>query len=294
MNIDFGRLITAMVTPFKTNGNIDFDVVSLLAKHLVDTGSDSIVVTGTTGESPTLSYEEDLLLYKTVLDAVKGRAKVIAGTGSNSTQTAIEHTKKAVNLGVDGVLQVCPYYNKPNQEGLYQHFKAISEECLVPIMLYNIPGRTGVNMLPETTAKLAKLANITSIKEAAGDLAQMEAIRQLTPESFRIYSGDDSMTLDFLKRGGYGVVSVAAHIIGKAMRELINAYVAGDISKSESIHHQYRALFKVLFITTNPIPVKAALNLVGINVGKPRLPLVPLSIEHEKELRKIMHEMGLC
>jgi len=293
MNMDFGRVVTAMVTPFNADESINYEEAAKLAKYLVENGSDSLVVTGTTGESPTLTHEEDLLLYKTVIAAVNGKAKVIAGTGSNSTKTTIEYTQKAKNLGVDGVLLVCPYYNKPTQEGLYQHFKAVAENCNVPIMLYNIPGRTAVNMLPETTAKLSKIENIVCIKEAAGDLKQVEEIKKLVSKDFAIYSGDDALTLEILKRGGKGIVSVAAHLIGKEINQMVQLFEKGQVQEAAKIDQKYQALYKAIFISTNPSPIKAALNLLGWKVGGTRLPLTGLSVEQLAILKANMQEVGL-
>ncbi len=270
----FGRVLTAMVTPFSEDGSVDYAVAERLADHLVNNGSDGLVVCGTTGESPTLSWQEEYQLYKTVREAVAGRAKVVAGTGSNSTSEAIEATRHACDLGLDGSLQVVPYYNKPSQQGLYQHFSQIAAAVPdLPIMLYNIPGRTGCALEVETTARLAKISNIVAIKEASGSLDQASQVRYHTPAEFGIYSGDDSLTLPVLAVGGCGVVSVASHLVGPQIQAMVQAYEAGKTRLATEIHLTLLPLFKVLFIDTNPVPVKVALAQQGWPVGKVRSPL---------------------
>ncbi|WP_460194426.1 4-hydroxy-tetrahydrodipicolinate synthase [Thermosynechococcus sp. FA-CM-4201] len=291
---DFGRVITAMITPFTADGAIAYDVAAELAQHLVANGSDGIVVCGTTGESPTLTWEEEFQLFQTVQQAVAGKAKVIAGTGSNSTREAIHATAKAAELGLDGALLVVPYYNKPPQEGLYAHFQAIAKAVPhFPLMLYNIPGRTGQNLLPETVIRLADYPNIVAIKEASGSLDQASALRAALPPTFRIYSGDDSLTLPLLAVGGYGVVSVASHLVGSRIQEMIQAFVQGETAKATAIHCQLLPLFKVLFVTTNPIPIKAALSLQGWAVGAPRLPLTSASDAVIGQLKPVLDDLGL-
>jgi 4-hydroxy-tetrahydrodipicolinate synthase len=273
-----GRVITAMVTPFDEEGHVNYKVAEQLANYLVTHGSDGIVVCGTTGESPTLSWDEEYQLFQVVKSAVSGRGKIIAGTGSNSTTEAIEATQKAAQLGLDGSLQVVPYYNKPPQEGLYEHFRAIAISCSdFPLMLYNIPGRTGQNLLPETVAKLAEIDNIVAIKEASGNLEQVSSIRRLTPSEFAIYSGDDALTLPILSVGGTGVVSVASHLVGEQIQAMVQAFEQGNTKLATEINTKLSPLFKALFCTTNPIPVKAALNLIGWKVGGLRLPLCEIS-----------------
>lgn len=272
--VDFGRVITAMVTPFKQDGSVDYAVAEQLAAYLVDNGSDTLVVCGTTGESPTLSWDEEYQLFQVVLQAVAKKALVMAGTGSNSTTEAIAATQKAAKIGVHGSLQVVPYYNKPPQAGLYQHFAAIARACPdLPLVLYNIPGRTGQNMLPETIARLAQVENIVAIKEATGNLDQASEIRRLTPSEFQIYSGDDSLTLPLLAVGGKGVISVASHLVGNQLQQMIRAFETGNNQVATQIHLKLLPLFKSLFITTNPIPLKIALKLTGWDVGSTRLPL---------------------
>lgn len=293
MVTDFGRVITAMVTPFKKDQTIDFDQVKKLARHLVQSGSDGLVLAGTTGESPTLSRDEKIELFRVVVEEVGGDAAVIAGTGGNNTAACVELTRAAEKVGVDGVLQVCPYYNKPSQEGLYQHFKAIAASTNLPVMLYNIPGRTAVNLLPQTVIRLAEIENITAIKEASGSLDQVSELRRSLPDHFAIYSGDDSMTLPVMSLGGKGVVSVASHIVGPKMQEMINAFTSGNVTMATKIHQSLYPVFKVLFIATNPVPVKAALNMLGWKVGSPRLPLVDAGEPERETLQKVLSEAQL-
>jgi 4-hydroxy-tetrahydrodipicolinate synthase len=263
-----------MITPFKEDGSVNYAVAEKLAAHLVARGTDTLVVCGTTGESPTLTWDEEYQLFQVALSCAAGKAKVIAGTGSNSTSEAIAATEKAAKLGLDGSLQVVPYYNKPPQEGLYQHFKAIAEACPdLPLILYNIPGRTGQDMKAETVARLAEIPNIVAIKEASGNLDQASQIRAMTPASFAIYSGDDSLTLPLLAVGSAGVVSVASHLVGDRLQTMIQAFETGQTKVATEIHLQLFPLFKALFKTTNPIPVKTALRLQGWDVGHTRLPL---------------------
>jgi 4-hydroxy-tetrahydrodipicolinate synthase len=290
----FGRVITAMVTPFDSDGQVNYAIAEALASHLVANGSDSLVVCGTTGESPTLSWSEQYELFKIVKQAVGDRAKVIAGTGSNCTAEAIEATEKAIRLGIDGTLQVVPYYNKPPQEGLYHHFQAIAQACPdAPLMLYNIPGRTGQNLLPETIAKLAQLDNIIAVKEASGNLEQAAQIRRLTNPTFSIYAGDDFLTLPLMTLGSAGVVSVASHLVGDRIQQMIQAFTTGQIQVAIEINLSLSPLFKGLFSMTNPIPIKAALNLVGWSVGGLRPPLCPLLPELQAQLADILRQSKL-
>ncbi len=292
---NFGRVLTAMITPFNQEGGVDYAVAEKLADYLVEHGTDALVLCGTTGESPTLTWDEEYELFQVVQSSVGGRAKIIAGTGSNSTHEAIEATQKACKLGLDGTLQVVPYYNKPTQEGLYQHFAAIAHACPdVPVVLYNVPGRTSRNLEPETVARLATIENVVSIKEASGKLDQVSEIRRLTPHDFTIYSGDDALTLPVLAVGGVGVVSVASHIAGPRIQHMIQSYESGQVAEAAHTHISLFPLFKALFIETNPVPVKAALQLRGWNVGKPRLPLAPISSYAEKTLRQVLDEFDLA
>ena len=291
--VKFGRVLTAMITPFKEDGSVNYAVAEQLAIHLADRGTDSLVMCGTTGESPTLSWDEEYQLFQVVQKAVAGKALVIAGAGSNSTSEAIEATQKAAKLGLDGCLQVVPYYNKPPQEGLYNHFRAIAQSTPeLPIMLYNIPGRTGQNMLPETVARLAEIPNIVAVKEASGNLDQASQIRCLTSPEFAIYSGDDSLTLPMLAVGGSGVVSVASHLVGEQLQQMIKAFEAGQVQVATQIHLQLFDLFKALFLTTNPIPVKAALKLQGWDVGSTRPPLCAPPVEVTQKLKDVLSQLA--
>jgi 4-hydroxy-tetrahydrodipicolinate synthase len=290
----FGRVMTAMVTPFDQSGDVNYAVAEALAAHLVAHGTDTLVVCGTTGESPTLSWDEEYQLFNVVKQTVAGNAKVVAGTGSNSTQEAIAATQKAEKLGLDGSLQVVPYYNKPPQEGLYRHFKAIAEATPdLPMILYNIPGRTGQNLAPETIARLAVVPNIVGVKEASGSLDQVSQVRRSTPPDFGIYSGDDSLTLPILAVGGQGVISVASHLVGDSLQQMIQAFEQGQVQVATQIHLKLLPLFKALFITTNPIPVKAALRLQGWQVGGLRLPLNDDSAMAEPQLKAVMANLNL-
>jgi len=294
MSTDFGRLLTAMVTPFNLEGEVDYDRAAKLAIHLVEQGTDTLVVCGTTGESPTLTWDEEYQLFQVIQSTVAGKAKVIAGTGSNSTKEAIAATQKAAHLKLDGSLQVTPYYNKPPQEGLYQHFKAIAEAAPeLPIILYNVPGRTSCKLEPTTVAQLAEIDNIVAIKEATGDLDQASQIRAMTPASFDIYSGDDSLTLPLMAVGAKGVISVASHIVGTPLKTMIQAFVDGNNELATKIHIQLFPLFKALFYTTNPIPLKAALQILALDTGILRSPLVQASPALVLKLQSVMAELGL-
>ena len=291
--VDFGKVMTAMVTPFKPGLEVDFDRAGELAELLVRTGSDSIVVAGTTGESPTLSFKEKLDLFRTVVDAVGNDAKVVAGTGGNSTASSIELTRAAEEVGVHGIMLVVPYYNKPPQEGLITHFKAIADSAGLPIIVYNIPGRTGINMTPATIETLSRIENIVGVKEASGNLEQVTDIRQRTPSSFKIYSGDDSLTLPIMAVGGEGIISVASHVAGKEIKQMIHAFQEGNVAMARELNCKLFPLFKALFVTTNPIPVKAALRLKGFDVGGVRPPLVEAGDAETAIVRKALSDMGL-
>ena len=290
----FGRVVTAMVTPFDETGKVNYAIAEKLADHLVEHGSDALVVCGTTGESPTLSWDEEYQLFQVVKNAVGNRAKILAGTGSNSTTEAIAATTEAAKLGLDGSLQVVPYYNKPPQEGLYAHFQAIAQACPdLPVMLYNVPGRTGQNLLPETVAKLAKIDNIVAIKEASGSIDQACQIRCLTDSNFAIYAGDDLLTLPMLTIGGAGIVSVASHLVGEQIQQIVQSFLSGEVAEAIDIHLKLFPLFKVLFCTTNPIPIKAALNLQSWQVGGLRLPLFEISETQREEVAIVLRELSL-
>jgi 4-hydroxy-tetrahydrodipicolinate synthase len=292
---DFGQILTAMITPFKPDGSINYEVAIKLARHLIEHGTDTLVVCGTTGESPTLTWSEECQLFAEILRAVAPKAKVIAGCGSNSTREAIAATQAAAKVGVHGSLHVVPYYNKPPQAGLYQHFQAIAQSCPgLPMLLYNIPGRTGQNLSPETVAKLAKIDNIVGIKEASGNLDQASEIRRLTPKEFQLYAGDDSLFLPLLAIGARGVVSVAAHLVGNHLQQMFQAFNSGQISTATEIHLQLFPLFKALFCTTNPLPVKHALTLQGWEVGSTRLPLYEeVDSEIYQKLEAILKKLSL-
>lgn len=286
--INFGKVLTAMVTPFDNNGNIDFEKTTLLVNHLIKNGTDALVVAGTTGESPTLSTEEKLALFSHVVEVSAGRIPVIAGTGSNNTRASIELTKRAEEIGVDAIMLVAPYYNKPTQEGMYQHFKAIAAETSLPVMLYNVPGRTVANMSVDTTVRLAEIDNIVAMKEASGNLDAMTEIIANTPDGFLLYSGDDGLTLPVLSIGGNGVVSVASHVIGNEMQEMIQAFEDGEHAKAAKLHQTLLPIMKGMFSAPSPTPVKTALQLKGMDVGGVRLPLVPLSQEERETLTALL------
>ena len=290
----FGQVLTAMVTPFNAEGEVDYSVTAKLAEHLVYHGTDTVVVCGTTGESPALTWDEEYQLFQVVKQAVGDQAQVMAGTGSNSTREAITATQKAAQLGVDGALLVVPYYNKPPQEGLYQHFREIAAAVPeLPLMLYNVPGRTGQNLAPETVARLAEVSNIVAIKQASSDLEQASQIRRLTPPAFEIYSGEDALTLPLLAVGSVGVVSVASHLVGKQLQQMVSAHVQGQPQIAMDIHLKLLPLFKALFATTNPIPVKAALRLQGWAVGSTRLPLPPIPDHINQRLQLVLQDLAL-
>ncbi len=285
----FGRLLTAMVTPFNDEGKVDLALAGRLARYLVEEGSDGIVVCGTTGESPTLSWGEQHQLLSTVKSAVGKGVKVLAGTGSNSTAEAIEATSQAEKLGADGALVVVPYYNKPPQEGLEEHFRAIANAAPdLPLMIYNIPGRTGSSILPSTVKSLMNCPNVISFKAASGTTSEVTDLRIQCGSQLAIYSGDDGLLLPMLSVGAVGVVSVASHIVGSRIKSMIEAYVSGQMALALAYHEQLQPLFKALFSTTNPIPVKAALEHIGWPVGSPRKPLIRLKKSMEEELVDII------
>ncbi|HYF95485.1 MAG TPA: 4-hydroxy-tetrahydrodipicolinate synthase [Symbiobacteriaceae bacterium] len=284
---DFGRLITAMVTPMNADLSVDYERAAELARRLVETGSDGIVVSGTTGESPTLSTGEKLKLFETVVKAVGDRAAVIGGTGSYNTAETVELTHKAEATGIHGILLVTPYYNKPPQEGLYQHFKAAATATRLPCILYNVPSRTSINMAPQTTLRLAEVPNIVGIKECA-DLGQLTEILNGAPEGFRVWSGDDAATLPYLSLGAYGIISVAAHVVGPQMKEMIQAVQGGQVPQAAAWHRRLYPVFKGLFTVTNPVLVKAALAMTGFPVGPLRPPLVEATGKEQEALREVL------
>mgnify|MGYP001045687110 FL=1 len=289
----FGSLLTAAVTPFDQDLTVNHFEFRKLLRALVENGSDGVVVSGTTGESPTLSREEKLCLFEVALEEVGDQAKVIAGTCNYNTKESALLSKEAESLGVHGILAVAPYYNKPPQEGLYQHFRAIAEAVNIPVMLYNIPSRTGVNIEPETIARLSEIPNIVALKEAGGSTDQISRIKALVPPDFYLYSGDDIMTLPLLALGGVGVVSVASHLVGKEIKKMIQLFDEGKTKEALKVHLELYPLFKALFISTNPIPVKAALNLAGWRVGGVRPPLSSLEQEKEEKLKSVLEKFHL-
>jgi 4-hydroxy-tetrahydrodipicolinate synthase len=289
--MEFGKVSTAMVTPFDSKGNIDFAKTTQLVNYLLKNGTDSLVISGTTGESPTLTSEEKVALFKHVVNIVKGRVPVVAGTGSNNTRQSIELTTKAEKAGVDAIMIVAPYYNKPNQEGLYQHFKAIANSTKLPIMVYNIPGRSAVNISVDTIIRLSEINNIVAVKEASGDIDAMTSIIANTPDEFALYSGDDGLTLPVLAIGGKGIVSVASHIIGKDMQAMIQAFEEGNYQSAAKYHQRLLPVMNSLFQAPSPTPIKTALQLRGLDVGSVRLPLVPLTDQERTALTTTLNSL---
>ncbi len=287
------RVIVAMVTPFDSSGDVDCSAAVRLSRHLVDHGADGILVSGTTGESPALTDREKLGLLDAVLKAVGDRAEVWMGAGTNDTQATVALSREGANRGAHGIMLVTPYYNKPTQEGMYQHFRAAAEACELPVMLYNVPGRTGINLESDTVVRLAQLENVVALKEASGDLDQVGRIRRSAPEDFLIYSGDDSLTLPIMSVGGWGVVSVAAHLVADEIGDMIDFYLQGDIHRASQLHLWMLPLFEAMTIQTNPIPVKTAVNLIGADVGGFRPPLVDMEGTPLEELRKVLTSMNL-
>lgn len=290
----FGRLTTAMVTPFTSEGELDLPRAQELALRLLEQGSEALVVCGTTGESPTVFYDDKIRLFEAVLEAVDGSAAVIANAGDNSTDDSVAFARKVEKLGVDAVMAVVPYYNKPPQEGLYRHFGAIANAVDVPVILYNIPGRSVVNLEAPTTLRLAAdFENIVAVKEASSNLTQIAAIIDGAPLGFEVLSGNDEDTLPMMGLGATGVISVASHLVGPQMAEMLTAQGNGDHTRALKIHLELMPLFKALFMTANPIMVKKALDLVGFPVGDARLPLIPATEEQTAELGRIMRHLGL-
>lgn len=293
MNNLLPRLMTAMVTPFKTNLEVDFEKAGQLAQYLIENGSQGLVVCGTTGESPTLSKEEKVQLFRSVKDKVGKEIQVWAGIGSNSTDQSVQLAKKAVDAGVDGIMAVTPYYNKPSQEGLYRHFKAIAESVSLPLMLYNVPSRTSINMLPETVKRLSGIDNIVCLKESTGNMDQMSELKSMVPSDFIIYCGDDALTLPMMSLGAHGVVSIASHLIGNDILQMIDSYINGQIQKAQQIHARLFPVFKVLFVTTNPIPIKEALKMRGQDKGLLREPLCEASEGEKESIARVLRDLGL-
>lgn len=288
----FGRLIPAMITPFDADLKLDLPCARQFANRLIEGGADSLLVNATTGEAPTVFYPQKIELFKAIVDEVAGRVPVIAYTGDNCTADSIDFAQKVEKLGVDGMLLVVPYYNKPPQEGIYQHFKAIASAVDCPCMLYNIPGRCSINMTAETTLRLAHdIDNIVGIKEASGNYPQIQEIIDGAPDDFAVYSGDDSSTLDIMKMGGVGVISTIGNVAPARMKEIIELYVEGKVDQAEAANAKLLPLMEGLFATTNPILVKEALKLLGFPVGGVRLPLVPATAEQSEALAAIMREV---
>ncbi|MGZ6231202.1 MAG: 4-hydroxy-tetrahydrodipicolinate synthase [Syntrophales bacterium] len=288
----FSGAIVAIVTPFR-KGKVDEKSLRELIEFQIKNGTDGIVPCGTTGESSTLSHEEHDRVIEITIDAVNKRVPVIAGTGSNSTDEALRLTRHAHEAGADGALLVCPYYNRPTQEGLYQHFKIIAESIPIPIVPYNIPSRTGVNLLPETVARLAKISNIVGIKEASGSLKQMQDVISLCGDKFDVLSGDDFFTFPLLAIGGRGVISVVSNIVPADMAAMVDAFAGGDIKKAQQKHHKLIPLIDALFIETNPVPVKAALSMMGKIAYDVRLPMYKMSDGNYEKLKSVMKSYGL-
>ncbi len=285
MGLEFGRLLTAMITPFNSSGEIDWPVLEPLVEHLLSTGSEGLVIAGTTGESPTLTTDEKLALFKRVKEITGTRAFVMAGTGTNDTSYSVQLTEKAAATGVDGMMAVTPYYNKPSQEGMYYHFKSIAEGApSLPLMIYNIPGRCIVNLEADTLLHLTAISNIRAVKEASGDLDQIAYFLDHSPEYFKVYSGDDSSTLPIMSIGGTGVVSVAAHVIGREMKTMIDSFAAGEPALAAASHRKLLPKMKACFMAPNPAPVKAMLEQLGVGARFTRAPLLPLTESEVKQL----------
>lgn len=293
MTEHFGEVLTAMVTPFDENLQVDMEQTRKLASYLVENGSDGLVVLGTTGEVPVLTKEEKINILQTVVEEVGDRATIVAGTGSYSTKASIDMTGKAQDIGVDGIMLVVPYYNKPPQAGLYRHFSMIAAETSLPVMIYNVPSRTSRNIEPDTVKKLSDIDNIIAIKEASGDVSQFSEITRITDDDFYVYSGDDNCTMPILSVGGQGIISVASHLVGSDIKKMIRAFKEGDVEKAIKLNKKLTSIFSGIFINTNPIPVKAALNMMGINVGGLRPPLIELEDVDKEKLKNILKEAGV-
>ena len=290
----FGSLITAMVTPFREEDHaLDVDGAQRLASHLLDTGSDAIVVAGSTGESPTLSYKEKAELFRAVGEVTRGRGRLICGTGTYSTAETLELTQAAEDAGADGLLVVTPYYNKPPQRGLIAHFERVADATDLPIIVYNIPGRTATRIEHDTLLQLAQRPNIVAVKDSTGDFQGVSRLMAEAPPDFEVYSGDDWATFGYVCLGAVGIVSVASHLVGPQIRQMIELIQTGDVPAARKIHEDLSPLFNALFITSNPIPLKAALGMIGLPAGVPRLPLVPATAEERTRVRKALEDAGL-
>ena len=289
----FGSLITAMVTPFRDDHAIDIDGAERLAAHLLDSGSDAIVVAGSTGESPTLTHKEKSDLFRAVGGVVRGRGQLICGTGTYSTAETLELTQAAEDAGADGLLVVTPYYNKPPQRGLIAHFERVADATDLPIIVYNIPGRTATRIEHDTLLRLAERPNIVAVKDSTGDFQGVSRLMAEAPPDFEVYSGDDWATFGYVCLGAVGIVSVASHLVGPQIRQMIELIETGDVPAARKIHEALSPLFNALFITSNPIPVKAALEMLGLPAGVPRLPLVPATPEERDRVRRALEDAGL-
>jgi 4-hydroxy-tetrahydrodipicolinate synthase len=289
----FGSVVTAMVTPFRDDHAVDLEGASSLASWLVDNGSDAVVVAGSTGESPTLTHREKAELFRAVGEAISGRAKLICGTGTYSTAETLELTQAAEDVGADGLLVVTPYYNKPPQRGLIAHFDRVAQATELPVIAYNIPGRTGTRIEHETLLRLAERPNIVAVKDSTGDFQAISRLIAEAPDGFEVYSGDDWATFGYVCLGAVGVVSVASHLVGPQIRQMIDLIQTGDIPAARKIHEDLSPLFNALFVTSNPIPLKAALGMVGRPAGDPRLPLVPATTEEQERIRAALEDAGL-
>jgi 4-hydroxy-tetrahydrodipicolinate synthase len=289
----FGAVVTAMVTPFRQDHSLDLDGAQQLGRHLLEHGTDSIVVAGSTGESPTLSHREKLDLFRSVIDAIGRDGKVICGTGTYNTAETIELSREAQELGADGLLVVTPYYSKPPQRGLLEHFTRVARAVDLPVIAYNIPGRTGIRIEHDTLLRMAEVPNIVAVKDSTGDFQAISRLISEAPADFEVYSGDDWATFGYLCLGGVGVVSVAAHVVGDRIHHLTDLVLSGDIPAARKVHEELSPLFNALFITTNPIPVKTALDVLGLPAGPPRLPLVPATRDERARIEKALSDAGL-
>jgi 4-hydroxy-tetrahydrodipicolinate synthase len=289
----FGAVVTAMVTPFREDHSLDLERAQELAVHLLEHGSDALVVAGSTGEAPTLTHREKIELFRAVIDAARGRGKVLCGTGTYSTAETVELSREAEDAGADGLLLVTPYYNKPPQRGLLEHFTLVAGAVSIPIIAYNIPGRTGTRIEHDTLLSLSRVSNIVGVKDSTGDFQAISRLIGEAPAEFEVYSGDDWATFGYVCLGAAGVVSVAGHLVGERMKSIVALVEAGDVPGARAIHEELTPLFNALFITSNPIPVKTALELVGHPVGPPRLPLVPATAEERARIEKALADAGL-
>jgi 4-hydroxy-tetrahydrodipicolinate synthase len=293
MTARFGAVVTAMVTPFRQDHSLDIEGAEILASNLLDNGTDSIVVAGSTGESPTLKHKEKVDLFRAVIDVAKGRGKVICGTGTYSTAETIELSREAEEAGADGLLLVTPYYNKPPQRGLLEHFATVARAVSLPIIAYNIPGRTGTRIEHDTLLQMSEVSNIVGVKDSTGDFQAISKLITEAPPEFEVYSGDDWATFGYMCLGAVGVVSVAAHVVGGRIHHMTDLVESGDIPAARKVHEELSPLFNALFITTNPIPVKTALAILGLPAGPPRLPLVPATTEERTRIEKALGDAGL-